>query len=84
MIIVRPLPPFAAQFFAGAERFEVAAANLFGVVAALNALAPGFEDEAALRAAFAVDGSVCNDWSAVLVPGSEVTIFPRVAGGGEG
>ena len=83
VVVIQPLPPFAGQFFAGAQRLELAAANLFGVVAALDARAPGFADEAALRAAFAVDGTICTDWSAPLRPGAEVTIFPRVAGGGE-
>ncbi len=81
MLFVVPLPPFAGQFFAGATRIEIEAANLFGVVAALDALAPGFADEAGLRAAFAVNGAVCNDWSAPLAAGAEVTLFPRVAGG---
>ena len=83
MIVVHPLTPFAGQFFAGAERIEVAAANLFGVVDALDALAPGFAEEAALRAAFAVNGTICSDWAAPLAAGAEVMVFPRVAGGQE-
>ncbi len=75
------MPPFAAQFFGGAGEVEVAADSLFGLVEALERIAPGFAEEAELRAAFAVDGAVQADWSVRLTPGAEVILFARVAGG---
>jgi taurine dioxygenase len=81
MIAVSPLPPLDRRYFGGATALSVEAANLFGVVAALDRLAAGFAEEAALRVAFAVDGVVSNDWSAPLADGAQVTLFPRVAGG---
>jgi molybdopterin converting factor small subunit len=75
------MPPFAAQFFGGAGELQVAAESLFGLVAALEQIAPGFAEEAELRAAFAVDGAVQADWSVRLADGAEVILFARVAGG---
>ena len=40
-----------------------------------------FGEDAALRAAFAVDGIMQTDWSAPLAPDAQVMVFPRVAGG---
>ena len=75
------MSPFAEQFFGGAGVLEVAAGNLFALVDALDALGPGFGDNAAMRAAFAVNGTMQTDWSAPLAPDAEVMVFPRVAGG---
>ena len=84
MLTIRPLEPFASQFFSGAEPLEIAAGNLFALVSALDGLAPGFAEAAELRAAFAVDGVAWADWTAPLPPEAEVMLFPRVAGGGSG
>ena len=81
MAQVSPLAPFAGQFFSGAEVLEIAAGNLFALVDALDKLGPGFGEDAALRAAFAVDGVMQTDWSAPLAPDAQVMLFPRVAGG---
>ncbi len=81
---IHPLAPFSQQFFGGTAQLEVAAKNIFGVIEALDALAPGFADVAGLRATFAIDGSVQNDWSAAIKPDAEVALFPRVAGGWQG
>ena len=75
------MSPFAEQFFGGAGVLEVAAGNLFALVDALDAIGPGFGEKAALRAAFAVDGTMQADWSVALSPDAEVTVFQRVAGG---
>ena len=75
------MAPFAGQFFDGAEMLDVEAGNLFALVDALDRIGPGFGDEAALKAAFAVDGVMQTDWSAPLGPDSQVMVFPRVAGG---
>ena len=81
MITVRPLDPFSSQYFRGEAQVELEAGNLFALVHALDQLAPGFAEEAELRAAFAVNGQVVPDWSAPLPPDAEVMLFPRVAGG---
>ena len=62
-------------------QLDVAAGNLFALVDALDRLGPGFGEDAALRAAFAVDGVMQTDWSAPLAPDALVMVFPRVAGG---
>ena len=81
MVSVRPFEPFASQFFRSDAQLTLEAGNLFALVSALDLLAPGFADEAELRAAFAVNGVVAPDWSVPLPPGAEVVLFPRVAGG---
>jgi molybdopterin synthase sulfur carrier subunit len=81
LLTVRPLEPFARQFFEGAEVLPIEAGNLFALVAALDRIAPGFAEMAELRAAFAVDGVLMSDWSAPLPETGEVVVFPRVAGG---
>ena len=81
MARVQPMSPFAEQYFGGAGVLEVAAGNLFGLVDALDRISPGFAEDAALRAAFAVDGVMQTDWSAPLAPDAQVMLFPRVAGG---
>ena len=78
---VQPLAPFAGQFFGGAQELDVAAGNLFALVEALDAIGPGFGEDAALRAAFAVDGVMQTDWSVPLSADAQVMVFPRVAGG---
>lgn len=81
MLTIRPLEPFAAQFFGDSGQLELSAGNLFAVVAALEDIAPGFAEAAELKVAFAVDGAVWSDWSAPLPQSGEVVLFPRVAGG---
>lgn len=81
MIAFKPFEPFASQFFRGDAQLTIEAGNLFALVSALDRLAPGFAEEAELRAAFAVNGVVAPDWSAPLPQGAEVVLFPRVAGG---
>jgi molybdopterin synthase sulfur carrier subunit len=74
------MPPFDREFF-GADRLELAANNLFGLVGKLDELAPGFAQAATVRAAFAIDGVFTPDWSSSLREASEVILLPRVAGG---
>jgi len=73
--------PFAREFFAGRESFELDAGNLFALVRVLDAIGPGFADAAQERAAIAVDGTVLADWSASLAGAGEVLIVPKIAGG---
>lgn len=74
------MPPFDREFFA-ADRLDLDAANLFGMVEALDRLSPGFAAIADVRAAFAIDGVYTSDWSASLAGASEVIVLPRVGGG---
>lgn len=81
LAFVQPLSPFAEQYFGGAAVLEVAAGNLFALVDALDAIAPGFGENAGMRAAFAVNGMLQTDWSLALAPDAQIMLFPRVAGG---
>jgi len=81
MITVEATEPFASQFFQKNAQILVQATNLFTLVAALDRQAPGFAHEAALRAAFAINGQIVADWSAPLAEDAQVMIFPRIAGG---
>jgi molybdopterin synthase sulfur carrier subunit len=74
------MPPFDREFF-GSDRLELSADTLFGLVGKLDALAPGFGELAAIRAAFAIDGTYTPDWSSSLAGASEVILLPRVGGG---
>ena len=75
------LPPFDRELFAGAGTLDLSAMNLFGLVEALDALAPGFAAIADVRAAFAVDGASTSDWTTSLADAGEVIVLPRVGGG---
>ena len=59
----------------------VPAGNLFQLVEALEARAPGFAQVAGIKVAFAVDGELAHDWTAPLTDASEVLLVPRVGGG---
>ncbi|MCW1403768.1 MoaD/ThiS family protein [Novosphingobium sp. MW5] len=74
------LPPYAGDWFGGRGEWDVKAANIFALVRALDALAPGFA-EAAESAAVAINGTVAGDWTTPLGEGDEVMIVPKVAGG---
>ena len=75
------LEPFAREFFGGETELECEARNLFALVRALDAKAPGFAEAVEQRAAVAVDGVHVADWSASLAGVGEVLIVPRIAGG---
>jgi sulfur-carrier protein len=75
------MPPFDREFFGGKDRLELTAPTLLALVARLDALAPGFADEAEGRAAFAVDGAYAPDWTRSLTDAAEVILLPRVSGG---
>lgn len=80
-IRVVPLAPVDTKFFAGHAEILVEAGNLFGLVKALDAIAPGFASYAQTRAWFSVNGTVEGDWTTKLPPESEVIILPAIAGG---
>ena len=81
MARVTVMPPFSGEFFGGRSELEAEGTNLFRLIEALDALGPGFADEAESRVGFGVDGAVQTNWSQPLAPGAEVTVFARVAGG---
>ncbi|MGD9663903.1 MAG: hypothetical protein AB7U34_01650 [Novosphingobium sp.] len=80
-IRVVPLAPVDSQFFGGRSELVVEAGNLFAVIRALEAIAPGFLKYAQTRAWFSVNGTIEGDWTATIPPDSEVIILPAIAGG---
>lgn len=75
------LPPFDREFFGGADRLSIDAASLYDLIDRLDELAPGFADQAPVRAAFAIDGVFTSDWTSSLAGAAEVVVLPRVGGG---
>jgi molybdopterin converting factor small subunit len=75
------MPPFDREFFRGRDRLELDAPTLFALVAKLDALAPGFADQAEARATFAIDGVFTPDWTRSTAEAAEVILLPRVSGG---
>jgi molybdopterin synthase sulfur carrier subunit len=74
------MPPFDKEFF-GADRLSLSAANLFDLIAKLDALTPGFAAIAQPRVHLAVDGVLETDWTRSLAQATEVIVLPRVGGG---
>ena len=75
------IPPLDKELFGGKDRFELEAGNLFGIIAQLGALSPGFASIADARVGLAIDGVVTADWSASLANAQEIIVLPRVGGG---
>jgi molybdopterin converting factor small subunit len=75
------LPPFAGDYFGGRAEMKVEAGNLFALVRALEAQAPGFAEAVEGGAAIAIGGVVTGDWTTALSAEDEVMIVPKVAGG---
>ena len=75
------MAPFDREFFGGRNALEMEAETLFGLVAALDDIAPGFAEIAQARVAFAVDGVFTPNWSNALAGAAEVVMLPRIAGG---
>lgn len=72
----------ARVFTGGAAEIGIEASNVGQMIAALDALYPGFGDHIERRMAIAIDGEIHQDASAApLAPTSEVYIFPRIGGG---
>ena len=61
--------------------FSASAAMLFMSFNWMEDRAPGFAQAAGIKVAFAIDGTVANDWTAPLPPGCEVLLVPRIGGG---
>jgi molybdopterin converting factor small subunit len=72
----------ARAFTGGAAAIEVEAATVGQMIAALDALYPGFGQHIERRMAIAIDGEIHQDaHGAPLGPQSEVYLFPRIGGG---
>ena len=74
-------PSFCTEYFGSMREFDAEARNLFQLVDVLEGRAPGFAQAAGIKVAFAIDGTVANDWTAPLPPGCEVLLVPRIGGG---
>ncbi len=72
---------FCDNLTGGAESLELSAANVFGLVRALEARFPGMAEHVEKRAAIAVDGEVVQAWGTPISEDSEVLLYPRIAGG---
>jgi molybdopterin converting factor small subunit len=66
----------------GVERVELAARDVRGAVAALDARYPGFAAGLGARFAVAIDGEIVQDaWHEPLPAGSELHFLPPLSGG---
>ena len=66
----------------GIDRFDVDAASVRALVAALDERHPGLGDLVRDRMTIAIDGEIHHDALAEpLAPDSEVVLIPRIAGG---
>ena len=75
------MPPFGREFFGGSDELELEAGNIFALIRVLSTLSPGFGDDADVRLAFAVNGTITSDWGSPLEAGAKVIVLPRVGGG---
>ena len=74
-------PSLCERFLGGRTELNLPVANLFELVAALDAMSHGFGEFIEERVAMAVDGIVVLDWTTPLSEASEVMLVPRIAGG---
>ncbi len=66
----------------GVEHVELAARDVGGAVAALDARFPGFAAALGRRFAVAIDGEIVQDaWHEPLPAGSELHFLPALSGG---
>ena len=66
----------------GAERVEIDAPDVRGLVQALDARFPGFAEGLGAHFAVAIDGEIVQEaWLEPLPTGSEVCFLPELSGG---
>jgi len=66
----------------GAEVVEIEAANVRGLIEALDRRFPGFAEGLGTHFAVAIDGEIVQEaWLEPLPPGSEVCFLPALSGG---
>ncbi len=69
-------------FTNGQSDFDIEAATVRDVIAALDARFPGLGAFADKRMAFAIDGVIHQDaWFSAVGPDSEVYLIPKIGGG---
>ena len=69
-------------FTGGASTFDVEAATVRELIAALDARFPGLGAFIDRKMAFAIDGEIHQDaWFSPIGPGSEVVLIPKIGGG---
>ena len=69
-------------FTGGASTFDVEAATVRELIAALDARFPGLGDFIDRRMAFAIDGEIHqNAWFSPIGADSEVYLIPKIGGG---
>jgi molybdopterin converting factor small subunit len=74
--------PSGLRAFTGVERVELAARDVRGVVAALDARFPGFAERLGTRFAVAIDGEIVQEaWLELVPSGSELHFLPQIGGG---
>jgi len=81
-VIQVAIPSGLRPLTGGALRVEIAARDVRGAVAALDARFPGFAAALGRSFAVAIDGEIVQDaWHEPLPAGSELHFLPALAGG---
>ena len=76
------IPNGLRKWTGGAAEVEVAAKDVRGAVAALDARFPGFAAALGRSFAVAIDGEILQDaWHEALPAGSELHFLPALSGG---
>lgn len=74
--------PHALRALTGTERVALPAKDVRGLLRALDARFPGFQETLGTRFAVAIDGDIRNDADfAPLADDTEVTFLPPLSGG---
>ena len=69
-------------FTGGASTFDLEAATVRDLIAALDARFPGLGEFVDRKMAFAIDGEIHqNAWFSPIGPASEVVLIPKIGGG---
>ena len=69
-------------FTGGASAFDLEAATVRDLIAALDARFPGLGEFIDRKMAFAIDGEIHqNAWFSPIGPASEVVLIPKIGGG---
>ena len=69
-------------FTGGASTFDLEAATVRDLIAALDARFPGLGEFIDKKMAFAIDGEIHQDaWFSPVGPDSEIYLIPKIGGG---
>jgi hypothetical protein len=73
---------FARRYTGGVREFDVEAANLRGVIKAMDALFPGLGEHLEEETTVAIDGELYEiAYGQPVKPGAEVFFIPKIEGG---